>query len=385
MKNVPTFAIAVFAIGALFWIVQAGDMEPPGPPAPTMKTLVDVEPRIAVYCAELPLEVSQPGSYYLAEDCGASGGGITVSSSHVTIDLNGYRPGGQITSSGSEGDYIEIRNGVTSKIYLPGSDYVRILNVTVKEASGKGIWLGDHGLIRDTVVDSATDIGMLLGSHTVVQNTQSFGNGEEGMKAGDHTHVIGCAFRDNIGWGMSAGSGSIVEHTRSFSNYNAGILAGSSSLVKDCEAIGNGHDAFNGEGIVTGAYSRVSGCVSRDNMGIGIYVGQGSTVEYSSSIANLDHGIIVYGRSYVLNNNVYGNAAGSPIGAGIHASSTDNRIEGNNLIGNDVGIEVLAAGNVIIKNSASGNSTNYVIVGGNDVGPVGSAATATSPWANIAF
>ena len=46
----------------------------------------------------------------------------------------------------------------------------------------------------------------------------------------------------------------------------------------------------------------------------------------------------------------------------------------------------LVAGNTIVRNSASGNGDNYgAIVGGNDVGPIGTAATATSPWANIQF
>ena len=102
-------------------------------------------------------------------------------------------------------------------------------------------------------------------------------------------------------------------------------------------------------------------------------------------MGNFNHGIRVSRRSYVLNNNVYGNAPGSAVGAGIHAAETDNRIEGNNLIGNDVGIEVVSGGNLIIKNSASGNTTNYDIVDGNHVGPIGSAATATSPWANLHF
>jgi hypothetical protein len=40
--------------------------------------------------------------------------------------------------------------------------------------------------------------------------------------------------------------------------------------------------------------------------------------------------------------------------------------------------------NIIIRNSVSGNgANNYSIANGNDVGPVGTAATSTSPWANI--
>jgi hypothetical protein len=45
------------------------------------------------------------------------------------------------------------------------------------------------------------------------------------------------------------------------------------------------------------------------------------------------------------------------------------------------------SGNIIIKNSVSGTAggvgNNYIVPAGNDLGPVGTAASATSPWANI--
>jgi hypothetical protein len=51
------------------------------------------------------------------------------------------------------------------------------------------------------------------------------------------------------------------------------------------------------------------------------------------------------------------------------------------------GIEVAGgsySNNVIVRNSVSGNgSGNYQNPGNNDFGPIGTAATATSPWANI--
>ena len=53
-------------------------------------------------------------------------------------------------------------------------------------------------------------------------------------------------------------------------------------------------------------------------------------------------------------------------------------------MGNDVGLDVDGVDNVIVGNTASSNiGPNYDIVAGNDVGPIGNAATATSPWANI--
>ena len=70
--------------------------------------------------------------------------------------------------------------------------------------------------------------------------------------------------------------------------------------------------------------------------------------------------------------------------AGILVSFDRNRIEGNHLTRNTIGLSVPAAANnnFIVRNSATGNTgaNHYSIVGGsNDVGPVGNAATATSP------
>ena len=77
----------------------------------------------------------------------------------------------------------------------------------------------------------------------------------------------------------------------------------------------------------------------------------------------------------------------------------DNRIDSNNVTDNDRGIEVESSGNLIIRNSASGNAINYTIVLNNRVGEIVSAPDSgnisgdtggvgvgsTDPWANFSF
>jgi hypothetical protein len=53
-------SLTLVAAGTIF---AQGPLTPPGAPAPTMKTLVQVEPRTPV--SSLPFSITEPGSYYL--------------------------------------------------------------------------------------------------------------------------------------------------------------------------------------------------------------------------------------------------------------------------------------------------------------------------------
>jgi hypothetical protein len=72
--------------------------------------------------------------------------------------------------------------------------------------------------------------------------------------------------------------------------------------------------------------------------------------------------------------------------AGAHLMEYGCRIENNHLLRNGNGVLSTSCCNLVFRNSATGNVTNnFNIAPGNDVGPIGSAATATSPFANISF
>jgi len=121
--------------------------------------------------------------------------------------------------------------------------------------------------------------------------------------------------------------------------------------------------------------------------GIGIYAEVGSTIRDCATGLNAGDGIRVSADTFVAGNTCRANGNGGD-GAGIHATSGDNRIDGNTVTDNDRGIEVDIAGNLIVRNSASGNSTNYVITGTQTIGPIITATgtiTNTNPWANFSF
>jgi len=86
--------------------------------------------------------------------------------------------------------------------------------------------------------------------------------------------------------------------------------------------------------------------------------------------SNTFHGIVVRSNCSVTHNTCSFNGNGGN-GAGILASGgSDNRIEGNNCTGADWGIFVDTAGNIIIKNTCSGNGLDWVIVADNVCGPI---------------
>ena len=94
----------------------------------------------------------------------------------------------------------------------------------------------------------------------------------------------------------------------------------------------------------------------------------------------------------IAGNDTSGNAGGNGGDGALVVQSSNNRIEGNNITGNSGNGIVIPSGapyitdynNIVIRNSVIGfGANNYIIVSGNDVGPIGIASTSASPWANI--
>ena len=167
------------------------------------------------------------------------------------------------------------------------------------------------------------------------------------------------------------------------SKNGAGLRGGRGVTISNITAYDN-----DGDGIVAGGASVVSNVTAFLNRGDGIIAGENSVISESVAAANTGDGIHVTNECLVIGNETNLSGFGGD-GAGIHATGFDNRIEGNNVTGGERGIDVDVAGNIIIKNSASGNTTDYDIAAGNAVGAIidmtAGGTIAADPWANFRY
>src|SRR5262249_12345382 len=149
----------------------------------------------------------------------------------------------------------------------------------------------------------------------------------------------------------------------------------------------------------------VLGCdSSRNNPGVGIAVGNGSTVDnctayfnHSAGIATDSNtsirnctadfgdadGILATNSCLITGNNVTRNGTGGANG-GIHVFGLGNRIDQNNAVGNfNTGISMIGGGSLMIRNSATGNLTNYYAIGPSMFGLIDAntgGITNINPW-----
>jgi len=181
---------------------------------------------------------------------------------------------------------------------------------------------------------------------TLVESVASANNGAGGIEIYQGV-VRGCSAYKNTGDGIRATLATVITACAARENTGDGFKGNSSCEIIDCTASANGDDGFQ----VTNA-GTVRGC----------------TAEVHSS------------------------------GAGVHAISSDNRIEGNNVVSNLRGIDADGSGNFVVRNTATGNTTNFDIAAGNiglyviattsaavNGNSGGAAIGSTDPWANFSY
>ena len=323
MKNTKSKTIKAAAYAFVFFTLNSqvstafaqGSLTPPGAPAPTMKTLDQLEPRTAINSTNTPgdddslFKITQPGSYYLTGNItGVTGKhGIEIAASGVTLDLNGF----DLVGVAGMGPF----DGVSATV-------VGLTNIAVVKGSVRN-W-GDEG------VD--------LGTSSAV-----------------NCRLEGVLARGNAGSGISAGLSSTVTNCLANGNSANGITVVATCTVSNCSAVTNAQ-----HGIQAFDTCSVTGCISTANGFDGIRVQNSCRVTdnicANNGTAGLFSGIFVNGS----HNRIEAN----------HITYLDST---------DAGISVIPSGqgNFIIRNYASGSlANNYITPAGTSI--VGEIVFATS-------
>jgi len=343
--------IAIFLLAALTGILHAqGPLDPPAGPAPTMKSLDQIEPRTPI--SGLPFVITEPGSYYFTGNLvftEEEGNAITIEASNVTLDLMGFTLSSTSSVTGSGivlplgvvgvNQHIAIRNGTivgsttVSKSGSPATWSVNPsgFNYSIYNFTG-------YAKFKDLMISGARKDGLYSYYSCSVENVHSTQNGENGISISSGrvtksttianggigifapSGSVSSSFSsDNGGGGISTPSGNVsssissgnggtgisalggvVTSSTAKRNINDGISAGEGSVV-DSHASDNGHDGIeaqngrvsnstavsNGVKGISAFSGSVSGCAASNNGTNGIYASNGS-VTNSTATANTE-------------------------------------------------------------------------------------------------
>ncbi len=403
MQRIGTMTVVVGVMGLVCGLsAMAGPINPPvGAVASTFKTLQEVEPRIAISATNTPgdatssFKIIASGSYYLTGNITGVAGkhGIAIAASGVTLDLNGF----DVTGVPAMGLF----DGVST--VGPGLTSIAVVNGSVRGWGRSGVDCGTSLATNcrvDGVLASGNTVnGILVGVGSIVSNCVGSSNGATGIITGFACTLSNCSVSSNAADGISANSFSTVTGCMAYLNVSKGIRVGTGSTLANCVANSNSDSGF---GVTFGC--TVTHCSASSNAANGI-ITSSSSFSTGCTIADCtvrQNGLdgIVCSSGCVIRGNTCDSNGNLGDGAGIHATLGDNRIEGNNCTLSDRGIRVDFAGNMIVRNTCSGNTTaNWDVAAGNVClvvqGAVGSAAIlgntggvapgSTDPNANFSY
>lgn len=326
----PTFHAPLTALA------QGSLTPPPGAPAPTMKSLDQIEARTPVSPNTTPgtatsvFSITQPGSYYLTSNLTVPAGksGIEIATNQVTLDLNGFAIFGLSNSV----------DGIT----------VSAIRKHITVRNGRISGLGRHGVLL--FMANAENCQDVL-EQVTISDCKARG------ALLPNSRVRECSFnRNNIGLGIANGGGAIVENCTASENGTAGFDC-ESAIISRCSVVAANAD-FPGITVNEGA---VVDCrVTGGSTGIQAY---GSSVRHCLIRDCAKVGLVLSGRGAEARNNlVIGTVTG------ISCFYDGIQVERNNLIGQTTGIKADGANNLIVGNIFRSCTKAMLIPAGNRVG-----------------
>ena len=277
---------AAFLLLPSSFLLSQGPLTPPGAPAPTMKTLDQVEARTPISSA--PFTISTSGSYYLTGNLSVTtGNAITISADQVTLDLNGFAisstaspASGTAVLLNSTRKNITIKNGhlrgtttfaagvFTTGGFLDGvsgggatSANLRVTDLNVLGMGSDGINLGVSSVQTFVVERCNITVCAAFGIRAaIVRDCSADTTGDIAIFA---DIAINC-FGETVNIIASAAGvdgASIVENCRGIAVSGIGVqgINGSNSRGSSTSGIGLAFtNAFNCEGVSTSGSSGIS-------------------------------------------------------------------------------------------------------------------------------
>lgn len=402
-KAIFTSVLSVVSIALAASVLVAGPLTPPvGPVAPTAKPLAELEPRIAINATNTPgtatasFRISGSGSYYLTGNIVGEAGkhGIQIATNGVTLDLCGFEVRGAggsldgINISTSRGVNIVVKNGSIRNWgdcgleceFNAGNPPACTLERLEATNNGRnGFAVRNQAAITDCKADQNTGTGMEAVGDTVFTRCVSTFNTIHGFNTNSGCVLTDCIALGNTQRGIYTGLGSTVRGCVASSN-GTGFVA-QSTILESCSAYtntGNGFDLFTGctvkncnayrsggIGIDASSNAVVADCTASENDGIGINAGSGTLVSGCTVNSNLGTGIQATSNCTIRGNSVVNNGGSTATFANIRLIGSDARVEGNNCTDAPIGVLVDLAGNVIERNTCSGNTVNWQVAAGN--------------------
>lgn len=223
---------------------------------------------VQIFQRNIPLVISEPGSYILVETLTVSAPAVTailVDADNVTIDLAGFQIVGPGKGSGSGlgidttiRSNVVVKNGTVSSfgsvcVHLPGSNN-RAQQLTVRSCGGDGIFVGRGSMVTQCQIEGSfsgvnTDDGSVVSHNTLysIDNIGIFTSGDAPGPAGGvevvHNNVRLAAIGIRV-----KGSGSRIDNNAvSLADVGIDLSLGSSNYFARNVLHGNAV-TFDGEG-----------------------------------------------------------------------------------------------------------------------------------------
>lgn len=236
---------------APFNALAQGSLTPPGPPAPTMLSLSQIEPRTPI--SSVPITISKSGSYYFTTNLAVptSEVGIFISANNVTLDLNGFTLTGvgnlfdgiDVTSTQSN---IVVRNGALNNwangISADPAYNLQLERLRISNIEGYGVVLSGSSTVRNCMFQGSTspEFDAVFVSGGLVSDCVISGFAGNGIEA-QSSQVRNCLIVTNGGSGMLLdGNCQVVGNTLIANTGTTNIdVVGNDNRIEDNHVVGS--------------------------------------------------------------------------------------------------------------------------------------------------